>query len=102
MASKSLPIRNNEAAQLEDASASTSPASTTLVKFGREMRKEFMFDDDYLNLNHGIATLYFIDRFNMSFIYGFVRVALYSIYRMNSPHNLYLVSVGVTFLFLPV
>jgi len=23
------------------------------VPFGKEMRKEFLFDEDYLNLNHG-------------------------------------------------
>lgn len=27
------------------------------VPFGKAMRKEFLFDDDYLNLNHGIAAL---------------------------------------------
>jgi len=34
-------------------------AMTGRVQFGKAMRKEFLFDDGYLNLNHG--TVHFLE-----------------------------------------
>jgi hypothetical protein len=39
----------------------TDKAMAKRVPFGKPMRKEFLFDDDYLNLNHGIAIHFSID-----------------------------------------
>lgn len=35
----------------------TDKAMAKRVPFGKPMRKQFLFDDDYLNLNHGTAIL---------------------------------------------
>ena len=49
MTADALLPRNSEVAQPENASASSSAAK----KFGKSLRSDFLFDDDYLNLNHG-------------------------------------------------
>lgn len=35
----------------------TTHKETPKSKFGKELRKEFLFDEKYLNLNHGMASI---------------------------------------------